>query len=74
MDDEPRNQLTLLELHPELREAFEMIRPYCAEVEYVDSGAFQGGDEDCFMKGMKDSKKDYFVFSLAAVPFRASGS
>ena len=59
------------EKHPELKEAWEKLKPYCAEVEYIDSGVYQGGEEDAFKKGHTQPGVNCFVFSPDAKPYEA---
>lgn len=53
---------------PELKAAWELLKPLCVEIEYIENGTFQGGEEDCFVAGIR-SEKPVFVFQPDAVPY-----
>lgn len=61
--------MKIFDKHPELREAWEKLKPFCAEVHCVEGDTFQGGDEECFTKGTKDGMA-CFVFSPDMQPHR----
>ncbi len=60
----------LFKAHPELEKAWEMLKPYCAQVECIEGSSFQGGDEECFTKGIGRRPGRCFVFSPDAVPYK----
>jgi len=65
--------MNLFEKHPELKEAWEKLKPYCIEVDYIDSGAFQAGEEETFLKGgPRLYEKPCFVFSPEFEPYDPS--
>lgn len=57
-----RNKQTIFDKHPELKEVWEKLKPFCAEVFCVEGDTFQGGDEECGLKGSSDGMT-CFVFS-----------
>lgn len=54
--------------NPGLWEAWQKLKPFCAEVYCVEGNAFSGGDEECFTKGTKDGMT-CFVFSPDLRPY-----
>lgn len=52
-----------------VREAFEVLRPYTVDVEYIDGGTFIGGEEELFVAGMRSNKATYFVICPTAEPY-----
>lgn len=60
--------IELLQEIDELRAELDQIKSTSVEVEYVDSGAFQGGEEDCSTHGLTRAK-DCLVYSPTAKPW-----
>ena len=49
--------------------AWEIIKPLCAEAQYIEKGSCQGGDEDFYVKGIKRGST-VFVFCPDAKPYK----
>jgi hypothetical protein len=50
------------------KEAFEILKPFMCESEYIESGTCQGGEEDFFLKGIKTGRT-VWVFDPDAIPW-----
>ncbi len=62
--------MKIFDKHPELKEAWEKLKPFCCEVECVEGDTFQGGDEECSTKGTSDGMT-CFVFSPDMEPYES---
>ena len=59
----------LLAKNPELRAAWELLKPYCVEADCIETNTFQAGEEEAFVKGAKDGMTCW-VFSPDFKPYK----